>query len=239
MAILTAGDLSQTELNELGQFLAEQEHAASLEYADGLLHAVAMAPRLIPPSKWFPLLFDPEQHKWESMAQAEKYTGLLMRLYNVAVSWVGPASQSEDPLEQVDEFDPLLDEADSYVERGADHVGAEWTAGFCAGVGLWEDAGFQLVAHPELDPLLNIIVRLAVWEEDEPLADNGEAIPALVGEERAKYLRLLKPAVLMLAQQMTSYAPKRKPSRSEKNGRNEPCPCGSGKKYKQCCLRKP
>ena len=21
-------------------------------------------------------------------------------------------------------------------------------------------------------------------------------------------------------------------------GRNEPCPCGSGKKYKQCCLRK-
>lgn len=24
----------------------------------------------------------------------------------------------------------------------------------------------------------------------------------------------------------------------EKTGRNEPCPCGSGKKYKKCCLRK-
>jgi len=23
-----------------------------------------------------------------------------------------------------------------------------------------------------------------------------------------------------------------------KTGRNDPCPCGSGKKYKQCCLRK-
>lgn len=23
-----------------------------------------------------------------------------------------------------------------------------------------------------------------------------------------------------------------------KTGRNEPCPCGSGRKYKQCCLRK-
>lgn len=23
------------------------------------------------------------------------------------------------------------------------------------------------------------------------------------------------------------------------NNRNEPCPCGSGKKYKQCCLGKP
>lgn len=25
---------------------------------------------------------------------------------------------------------------------------------------------------------------------------------------------------------------------SEKVGRNDPCPCGSGKKYKQCCLLK-
>jgi|GEM_PF-4194091 hypothetical protein len=23
-----------------------------------------------------------------------------------------------------------------------------------------------------------------------------------------------------------------------KTGRNDPCPCGSGKKYKQCCLRR-
>ena len=25
---------------------------------------------------------------------------------------------------------------------------------------------------------------------------------------------------------------------TKKVGRNEPCPCGSGKKYKKCCLRK-
>lgn len=28
---------------------------------------------------------------------------------------------------------------------------------------------------------------------------------------------------------------KREPKRTEKIGRNDPCPCGSGKKYKQCC----
>jgi preprotein translocase subunit SecA len=33
-----------------------------------------------------------------------------------------------------------------------------------------------------------------------------------------------------------SQPPKREPVRVEKTvGRNEPCPCGSGKKYKQCC----
>jgi preprotein translocase subunit SecA len=26
-------------------------------------------------------------------------------------------------------------------------------------------------------------------------------------------------------------------NRDEKVGRNEPCPCGSGKKYKNCCMR--
>ena len=27
-------------------------------------------------------------------------------------------------------------------------------------------------------------------------------------------------------------------NRGQRVGRNEPCPCGSGKKYKQCCMRK-
>lgn len=31
---------------------------------------------------------------------------------------------------------------------------------------------------------------------------------------------------------------KRPQAKSEKVGRNEPCPCGSGKKYKKCCYRK-
>lgn len=26
------------------------------------------------------------------------------------------------------------------------------------------------------------------------------------------------------------------PVQSDKTGRNEPCPCGSGKKYKKCCM---
>ena len=28
---------------------------------------------------------------------------------------------------------------------------------------------------------------------------------------------------------------KKKPLKKQKIGRNDPCPCGSGKKYKQCC----
>jgi len=32
--------------------------------------------------------------------------------------------------------------------------------------------------------------------------------------------------------------PKSRPQAQPKTGRNEPCPCGSGIKYKKCCLAK-
>jgi len=34
------------------------------------------------------------------------------------------------------------------------------------------------------------------------------------------------------------HAPPTPPSATKKVGRNDPCPCGSGKKYKHCCLKK-
>jgi len=33
-------------------------------------------------------------------------------------------------------------------------------------------------------------------------------------------------------------ATKTSPAKVDRPGRNEPCPCGSGRKYKQCCLEK-
>ena len=38
---------------------------------------------------------------------------------------------------------------------------------------------------------------------------------------------------------LDSLPPERRPVRHDgpKIGRNDPCPCGSGKKYKQCCGR--
>jgi len=40
-----------------------------------------------------------------------------------------------------------------------------------------------------------------------------------------------------IARQASPAAPMRTPA-GEKVGRNEPCPCGSGKKYKKCCYLK-
>jgi preprotein translocase subunit SecA len=39
----------------------------------------------------------------------------------------------------------------------------------------------------------------------------------------------------MITNDSEEKAAKKQPKKSKKVGRNEPCPCGSGKKYKQCC----
>jgi preprotein translocase subunit SecA len=41
----------------------------------------------------------------------------------------------------------------------------------------------------------------------------------------------------MLAESASGTTPPIKPAQSSKVGRNDPCPCGSGKKYKRCCGR--
>ncbi|MFH1603603.1 MAG: SEC-C metal-binding domain-containing protein [Pseudomonadota bacterium] len=58
-------------------------------------------------------------------------------------------------------------------------------------------------------------------------ANEANTLNELLGEQVAIEMKIAPTALQM----------KRKPQRV---GRNEPCPCGSGKKFKRCCLlRKP
>ena len=52
-----------------------------------------------------------------------------------------------------------------------------------------------------------------------------------VTEDFAKDFRKNK-----LEQQAKQMLAAKKPRTNTKIGRNQPCPCGSGKKYKKCCL---
>ncbi len=61
--------------------------------------------------------------------------------------------------------------------------------------------------------------------EQEGRVSDGRAIGA--------YLRALRPAY----EDVAAEKPKPIVNRASKLGRNEPCPCGSGKKFKKCCMR--
>jgi len=61
-------------------------------------------------------------------------------------------------------------------------------------------------------------------------------LEAIFEENGWKYTIELKPDTPEDIKDLEILLNPRRPSVAEKNvGRNEPCPCGSGKKYKKCC----
>jgi uncharacterized protein len=50
------------------------------------------------------------------------------------------------------------------------------------------------------------------------------------------YPRLNLLAAQIKAQAEPEASPREIPPKAPRTGRNDPCPCGSGKKYKKCCL---
>ena len=66
----------------------------------------------------------------------------------------------------------------------------------------------------------------------------GDAVREAAPEKRQDYSKYQsqKTDIMQAGQQDTREKQKQQPIHAEKTvGRNEPCPCGSGKKYKQCC----
>jgi hypothetical protein len=78
-------------------------------------------------------------------------------------------------------------------------------------------------AHP-VDPFGNIIEELETWAFAAMDDDDAEE-KEVVGELESLFDSYLDDAI---------GEPARNPHRHV--GRNDPCPCGSGKKYKKCCL---
>ncbi|HUV03902.1 MAG TPA: SEC-C metal-binding domain-containing protein [Armatimonadota bacterium] len=94
---------------------------------------------------------------------------------------------------------------------------------------------FDQMLHAVQDEIVRLVYRVQVQVQNEPFRSpyrniqmgTAEFVPAgLEGEEGDEE------RFLAAARQAQGPAQRR-----QKIGRNDPCPCGSGKKYKKCCLR--
>ena len=93
---------------------------------------------------------------------------------------------------------------------------------------------FEAVAQEEFEDLFYPIMALGgIYDETE----NGQAVLNLTDKELTQ-LESELPHVLLdiyCYWQAVINKPKTIRREGEKTGRNDPCPCGSGKKYKACC----
>jgi uncharacterized protein len=159
-----------------------------------------------------------------------------------------PLSQSE--IEELDRF--LLERIDEgAVTEDSDEgvfcvselddrevtIVDEWCEGYLRGIGLAAEE--WNLADEELQTLLLPIVaftEIGEWEaHDNPDFPPIEKVQELIAPTaRAVFEYWLERLMGFPSDNGLASTPV---ARSEpKVGRNDPCPCGSGKKYKQCCL---
>ena len=208
--------LDQDEIDWLHGFLESDtipDGAMSLEKLDGFFTALIVSPEVVLPSAYMREIWGGAGPVYDSLEQAEYVMTLLMRHWNSIAGRLG----DKQPCA------PLM--SDNHM------LAQPWTDGFMRGVSLHMETWDQHLKRDEkLTTVLGHILLLAVSTEDA-------AKERVTPERRAKMVENLPLAVLGLHLYWREHASdaRRPEVRRAKVGRNEPCPCGSGKKYKRCC----
>ena len=152
---------------------------------------------------------------WDSPEQAQHVFNLLAKHWS-AIAARRLASGERCPM--IDNF-------------GIAMRGEEWADGFVAGIEMRKDAWGPIFDDRRADQIVMPILALC---SHTPKEVQGQ----LTAEMREGILEQLPATVQMIAAYWRAPNlgfPRREPLRSTKVGRNEPCPCGSGKKFKKCC----
>jgi uncharacterized protein len=221
--------LTDPELDRLGDFLGQCKggKAMNLEELDGFFAALIAGPVLVMPSEYYPHVFGgtmEETCAFDALDSANAVLSLLSRHWNTIA---GTLYANEVYL-------PLLLEDDKGVAPAND-----WARGFIRGVELRRDQWADLINSDEHGG--SIVPMFMLYHEHDP---DPEMRPNTIGpEQREEIIAHMAAGLLQiyryyLSQRETSM-PRRTSSEpirrdTAKVGRNDPCPCGSGKKYKHC-----
>jgi uncharacterized protein len=218
--VARAQRLTGDELGWLSGFLDSPQappNTMRFEMLDGFLTALVINPVMVPPSEYVAEIWrdDGSRAIWDSPEQAQHFFNLLMKHWN-AIAARRAADAAHVP----------------YLEHfGETLPGEQWAEGFLAGIDLRADAWRPIFDDRRADQIVLPIVALSSKVPDE-------INKRMTREMRETTLAQLPAALQMIAAYWRSShgtLPRREPLRSVKVGRNEPCPCGSGKKFKKCC----
>ncbi|NUP06195.1 MAG: UPF0149 family protein [Polyangiaceae bacterium] len=201
--------LSSEEYDQL-DVLIEEATNLDVEGVMGFMTALAVAPGAIDPSTWLPALMSPS-YKPDDVALAHALQ-LLLRYYN-------------EITERVLERKPLMP-----------HLGDELA---CIAFADGFIDGAVLDPHWKSDA--------ARWKLCEPFAFLSERVEYVAEESLAMFEAMPKHLLCGRLDQLVLAAldaflplrgalPTLAASAGPRLRRGDPCPCGSGKKYKRCCM---
>ncbi len=218
--------LNEAELDELESLLASDmvpDDCMSLEMLDGYLAGVVVSPQPLDVAAWLPGVWS-DSEEMASGAGVQRLLTLVLRYHDEVANTLG------DP----EGWEPFCYATELGDE--ATRLGDEWMTGFELGLELWDEDWRDTLDEHDAETFDGLIERaIAPWTaEDMEEAEDAERIEWLTASAAAvRAIHHLRQACGLApapdaAQPVGAAA-------SAEVGRNEPCPCGSGKKFKQCC----
>ena len=223
------GPLTEAEIDRLADFLKSCKgggKAMNLEELDGFFSALIAGPEPVMPSEYNRAVFGGEMSEaveFASIDEANEILGLMMRLWNTIAS----------TLYKGEIHVPMIFED----QKGELH-GNDWARGFMRGMHMRHEGWSDLVNDENYGD--SLIPMMALYHEHD---EDPEMRPEPITPDKREQVIALMAAGLMNAYEyfrkeregdLGVLAPESRRS-TPKIGRNDPCPCGSGKKYKKCC----
>jgi uncharacterized protein len=217
--------LTQAELDRLQELLDDCSGGTSMniEELDGFFAALIAGPEVVMPSEYLPeVLGGAQAREFKSLEEANEVLSLLMRHWNTIAR----------TLHQGAVYIPVLWEAEDGTCRGND-----WARGFLQGVDMRREGWSELMNDKRHDGTLLPMFMLRYENDEDP-----QLRPQSISPELRETLIVHMAASLIHAyeyfrtpRQSDAVQQKTKRAAKGQTSRNDPCPCGSGKKYKHCC----
>jgi uncharacterized protein len=222
--------MAKNSFDELEDFLLklgrENDDVMLMDELDGFLAGVIVCPEMIMPSRWMPQIWSREglaedAPVFDDLTQANRILGLIQAHYNTVATSLLPAGGPYLPLYS---YDPVTEE----------EIWELWAAGFGRALGMSPNAWHAIPLSGDEDATaalsgLRSLVAIDSRTSSLPKAEQKrltKEAPDLIPEwvETLSYWRLAHHRIAPVSRQ-TAFG---------KTGRNDPCPCGSGRKYKKC-----
>jgi uncharacterized protein len=232
-----------TEKKAIAKLLSKAvnvDDALNVEELHGFLFGLATIPEPIMPSEWFPIVLGEEMAKFENVHEASEMMGNLFKVYN-RLNEENNQGRLRFPFDM------------GSIKRGDLDRIRDWAYGLDLALTLRPDLwGFKKDEEniteemQELSSSCGVIIGVARPELIPEVFDKEGFAPETNDKdmELQAHLFVLLPKAVAVVQDHFRVKRKEYGSRlsdksselkREKIGRNDPCPCGSGKKYKRCC----
>ena len=250
--------LQAQDFDEIDEILDELrtrfDETPQWEFCEGFMAALICCRRLIPPSEYLPVLLDlggeteGQEGSFADDAQARRFMALWTRRWNEV------ATALEADVEALDDeraYQPEVmdvrgavaampeDERAAVADEALPSFAQVWALGFMFAVETWPEewaAPRDKEGARWLNESLDAIVTLTEDDQDEPtISMFDETGPPSLSAARLNAFAAAVWAVYDLRELWRNIGPRVPPlQRADTPGRNDPCYCGSGKKYKKC-----